>query len=457
MRLTVDGIGKVTDTTVDLDGITVVAGPNDTGKSTIGKALFALVNSQHDFTNEFADRIAAQLTQIAARNNAGPGLDLRIFEHIKTDLKTLFADLRKRDGYGPEDVRAWFSEQKHGRSGGKDYESLCEWAAGDSPEAVEFREKCVEYIGQDESVVRRLFATQEFQGVFDEQVNSRFSIGISTASAGLEDDRWDLESTVEFESDKCVTVESRLPERTAAILIDDPQVVNDILKPQRDYFEVLFGYRNLAHMSIDEQNRDIVDSRSSGSMSKAMTDTQAEERSRIVQDILDVLGKGCDTRTRIVNGTPVMDSTDGLSEPIHLRNVSLGATSMVMLGYLLEHGILDEDTFLILDEPEIHLHPEWQLYYAETLVRCAKELGTRILLTTHSPYFMHALIIYSQYHRYDGLRIYAPEPSEKNPKCSTFRLADEERQNELLESMAKPFDILERIQIDMSLRKDQEE
>ena len=37
MRLTVDGIGKVTDTTVDLDGITVVAGPNDTGKSTIGK------------------------------------------------------------------------------------------------------------------------------------------------------------------------------------------------------------------------------------------------------------------------------------------------------------------------------------------------------------------------------------------------------------------------------------
>lgn len=457
MRLTVDGIGKVTDTTVDLDGITVVAGPNDTGKSTIGKALFALVNSQHDFTNEFADRIAAQLTQIAVRNAAGPGLDLRILEYVKTDLKTLFADLRKRDGYGPDDVRDWFSGQRPSRSAGKDYESLCEWAAGDSPEAVEFRTKCVEYIGQDESVVRRLFATQEFQGVFDEQVNSRFSIGISTASAGLEDDRWDFESTVEFESDKCVTMESRLPERTAAILIDDPQVVNDILKPQRDYFEVLFGYRNLAHMSIDEQNRDIVDSRSSVGMSKAMTDTQAEERSRIVQDILDVLGKGCDTRTRIVNGTPVMDSTDGLSEPIHLRNVSLGATSMVMLGYLLEHGILDEDTFLILDEPEIHLHPEWQLYYAETLVRCAKELGTRVLLTTHSPYFMHALIIYSQYHRYDGLRIYAPEPSEKNPKCSTFRLADEERQNELLESMAKPFDILERIQIDMSLRKDQEE
>lgn len=457
MRLTVDGIGKVTDTTVDLDGITVVAGPNDTGKSTIGKALFALVNSQHDFTNEFADRIAAQLTQIAVRNAAGPGLDLRILEYVKTDLKTLFADLRKRDGYGPDDVRDWFSGQRPSRSGGKDYESLCEWAAGDSPEAVEFREKCVEYIGQDESVVRRLFATQEFQGVFDEQVNSRFSIGISTASAGLEDDRWDFESTVEFESDKCVTMESRLPERTAAILIDDPQVVNDILKPQRDYFEVLFGYRNLAHMSIDEQNRDIVDSRSSVGMSKAMTDTQAEERSRIVQDILDVLGKGCDTRTRIVNGTPVMDSTDELSEPIHLRNVSLGATSMVMLGYLLEHGILDEDTFLILDEPEIHLHPEWQLYYAETLVRCAKELGTRVLLTTHSPYFMHALIIYSQYHRYDGLRIYAPEPSEKNPKCSMFRLADEERQNELLESMAKPFDILERIQIDMSLWKDQEE
>ena len=50
MELTIDGIGKVCDTRILLEGITLVAGPNNIGKSTIGKTLFALVNSQYDFT-----------------------------------------------------------------------------------------------------------------------------------------------------------------------------------------------------------------------------------------------------------------------------------------------------------------------------------------------------------------------------------------------------------------------
>lgn len=457
MRLTVDGIGKVTDTTIELDGITVIAGPNDTGKSTIGKALFAVTNAQHDFTNEFADRIATQLMRMAIRNTADPGVDLRLMKCIKDDMKKLFANLRKRSGYSSDDVKDWFSDREFEKDDSEDYQSLCRWIAGDTSEADEFRSKCVEYIGQDENVVRRLFATQEFSGVFDGQINSRFSLTTTMASVGLKDNQSNEENTVEFESDKCVTATSQLPERTAAILIDNPQVVNNILRPQRDLFERLFIYRNLTNMRVNEQNKLIVDSRLSGDMSKSVTDTQAEERHRAVQNILGVLKQGCDIETRVANGTPVMESTDGLSEPIHLSNISHGATSMVLLGYLLDQGILDEDTFLILDEPEIHLHPEWQLLYVETLVRCAKELGIRILLTTHSPYFMHALIIYSQYHGYDGLRMYAPEQSKKNPHCKTFRLADEKRQNELFESMVKPFDTLEKLQAQMSLEKNSEE
>ena len=53
MELTIDGIGKVCDTRILLEGITLVAGPNNIGKSTIGKTLFALVNSQYDFTIVF--------------------------------------------------------------------------------------------------------------------------------------------------------------------------------------------------------------------------------------------------------------------------------------------------------------------------------------------------------------------------------------------------------------------
>lgn len=56
MKLRVDGVGKIRHTEIELNGITVIAGPNNTGKSTLGKTLFALVNAQKDFSNNvFAD------------------------------------------------------------------------------------------------------------------------------------------------------------------------------------------------------------------------------------------------------------------------------------------------------------------------------------------------------------------------------------------------------------------
>ena len=58
---------------------------------------------------------------------------------------------------------------------------------------------------------------------------------------------------------------------------------------------------------------------------------------------------------------------------------------------LLERGALDKNTMLILDEPEAHLHPQWQNAFAEILVLLVQNLGVNILLTTHSPNFMLAL------------------------------------------------------------------
>ena len=39
----------------------------------------------------------------------------------------------------------------------------------------------------------------------------------------------------------------------------------------------------------------------------------------------------------------------------------------------------------------MNLHPEWQVKFAEILVLLYKELGIRIILNTHSPYFMRAI------------------------------------------------------------------
>jgi ATPase subunit of ABC transporter with duplicated ATPase domains len=89
----------------------------------------------------------------------------------------------------------------------------------------------------------------------------------------------------------------------------------------------------------------------------------------------------------------------GLKKPIGLLNVSTGIKPFLIIKRLLEAGEIKEHGVLILDEPEIHLHPEWQIKYAELLVLLQKEFHLNILLTTHSPYFLNAIESYSQ--KYD--------------------------------------------------------
>lgn len=45
MKLKLKNLGKISYADIDINGITVIAGKNNTGKSTIGKCLFAYYNS----------------------------------------------------------------------------------------------------------------------------------------------------------------------------------------------------------------------------------------------------------------------------------------------------------------------------------------------------------------------------------------------------------------------------
>ncbi|WP_276946094.1 AAA family ATPase, partial [Eisenbergiella massiliensis] len=44
MKLSLKNIGKIETASVEINGITVIAGENNTGKSTVGRALFAVFN-----------------------------------------------------------------------------------------------------------------------------------------------------------------------------------------------------------------------------------------------------------------------------------------------------------------------------------------------------------------------------------------------------------------------------
>ena len=48
MKIELKNIGKIRSASVDLDGITVIAGENNTGKSTVSKALYSSYKTLYD-------------------------------------------------------------------------------------------------------------------------------------------------------------------------------------------------------------------------------------------------------------------------------------------------------------------------------------------------------------------------------------------------------------------------
>lgn len=68
-----------------------------------------------------------------------------------------------------------------------------------------------------------------------------------------------------------------------------------------------------------------------------------------------------------------------------------GIKSLATLSILDTYQFLERGTLLIIDEPEVHLHPQWVVEMARILVVLAKERGVKVLVTTHSPDLIHAI------------------------------------------------------------------
>mgnify|MGYP003289528404 CR=1 FL=1 len=80
---------------------------------------------------------------------------------------------------------------------------------------------------------------------------------------------------------------------------------------------------------------------------------------------------------------------DGLK--IDLVNAATGYKSFAYLLRLLANGYLKNDTLLLIDEPEAHLHPQWIVEFANILVQLNKVLGVKILVASHNPDMVSAI------------------------------------------------------------------
>jgi len=75
----------------------------------------------------------------------------------------------------------------------------------------------------------------------------------------------------------------------------------------------------------------------------------------------------------------------------NLLDCATGIKSFAMLQILLNNGSLNEKTLLIIDEPEVHLHPKWIVEYARIIVKLNKEMGIKFFIASHDPDFISAI------------------------------------------------------------------
>ena len=94
------------------------------------------------------------------------------------------------------------------------------------------------------------------------------------------------------------------------------------------------------------------------------------------------------------NGTYYYVEDD--TPPLRIENLATGSKMFSIIKSLMSKGKITLKTMLILDEPEAHLHPEWQNLFAQFIIALIKEVGVTVLLTTHSPNFLMALEKFSQ-------------------------------------------------------------
>jgi len=94
--------------------------------------------------------------------------------------------------------------------------------------------------------------------------------------------------------------------------------------------------------------------------------------------------------SKIIKGN-ISKGTQGFSfesengKSFNIVNASSGIKSIGLLQYLVTNKALKKGSVLFWEEPEVHLHPEWQLKMVDLFVELMNA-GIKIVFSTHSPY-----------------------------------------------------------------------
>lgn len=384
MELSIRDFAKIKQADIVIDGITVIAGENNTGKSTVGKILFSLFNSLSDIEekifNERMREVEKSNEKIMYEYFDG-NIIYGGFDRFYLLSNLMIPSIRRNKNNSiekiEEDIRKELYKYKNSVVSKMDDDLLEEMIHKLGENIESFLEI------PEENIILEVVSGY-FSKVFSSQTNSLLDKG-SHNNPILALKIKNRQNRLFFQDNRCVKIENEINIIHKAIYIDNPFIVDEL---SGDYDGLSTMEDELKKLILKQNQRDVFDG--------VVESVRTKEK---LKEIYEVLKTVVDGQIIFGQGEEIYLKNDNLDKPLSVHNLSTGIKSFTILKMLLEKGCLKDKDVLILDEPEIHLHPQWQIVYAQLIVLLQKNFDLSIIVTTHSPYFVDALDLFS--HKYE--------------------------------------------------------
>lgn len=112
---------------------------------------------------------------------------------------------------------------------------------------------------------------------------------------------------------------------------------------------------------------------------------------KILIRIKNLIGGEIRVQDSIYQGKELHFIRKGDDLNIKLEDTATGMKTFAYIQKLVENGFLNDRSLLLIDEPEAHLHPKWIFEFAHLLVLLNKELGVKVMVASHNPDMVAAL------------------------------------------------------------------
>lgn len=412
MLLKLKNVGRLKSAEVKINGITVICGNNNTGKSTVGKILYCIYDSLHELQKSIRDDKIETLKNSVA---------YAVF------LREKGFDFRTPDKIMPHIQKAVDNDG----TAGAIIDALRKLYGGEISEAgiKELYERIELILKMSLNDMASNFITRRLDAEFGQRLGNVNRPKIkSSVELKIKDDSIVFHASG---SKNKLTLENFFSLHKNIIYIDDPFVMDEI-NAQSLTLSIVNQYKHRSRLiEMLRKGREI-----------ERTSVEEIIGDRKLEGIITAINSISDGELVVEDGEFTYKHT-GLQKSLSLQSVSTGIKTFIIIKKLLQDGMLEENGIIVFDEPEVHLHPEWQIKLAEIIVMLHKAYGLNIVLTTHSMEFLIAIDYFSQQYGIEGICSYYLAELEKSKSADDFPCAvvhemtsDKEK---LYASISRPF------------------